>query len=83
MTFHLYSIPVRCGNNRFRGQIWCDFSAILEGHADMADSEGCEKNPFARDVFRPKVAYQQNLSELEKIVCPYRFCPLRHALLSI
>ena len=60
-----------------------DFLAILEEHAGMADSEGCEKNPFARDVFRPKEAYQQNLSELEKIVCPYRFSPLRHALLGI
>ena len=46
--------------------MWGDFSAILEGHAGMADSEGCERNPFARDVFRPKVAYLQNLSEIEK-----------------
>ena len=82
MTFRLYSIPVRCGNTRFRGQIWGDFLAILEGHAGVADSEGCERNPFARDVFRPKVAYLQNLSEIEKIVCPYRFGPLRHALLK-
>ena len=28
------------------------FPAILEGHAGMADSEGCERNPFAQDVFR-------------------------------
>ena len=55
---------------------------ILEGHAGMADSEGCERNPFARDVFRPKVAHLQNWSEIEKIVCPYRFGPLRHALLN-
>ena len=82
MTFRLYSIPVRCGNTRFRGQIWVNFSAILQGHAGMADSEGCERNPFARDVFRPMVAYLQNLSEIEKIVCPYRFGPLRHALLN-
>ena len=26
------------------------FSAILEGHADIADSEGWERNPFAHDV---------------------------------
>ena len=44
--FHLYSIPVRCGNTRFRGQIWCDFSAILKGHAGMADSEGCKRIPL-------------------------------------
>ena len=43
------------------------FSAILEGHAGLADSEGCERNPFAEDVFRPMVAYLQNLSEFEKI----------------
>ena len=82
MTFRLYSIPVRCGNTRFRGQIRGDFSAILEGRAGMADSEGCERNPFAQDVFRPKVAYLQNVSEIEKISCSYRFGPLRHALLS-
>ena len=29
----------------------------------MADTEGCERNHFARDVFRAKVAYLQNLSE--------------------
>ena len=66
MTFPLYSIPVRCGNTHFRGQLWGDFSAILEGLAGMADSEGCERNPFARDIFRPMVAYLQNLSEMEK-----------------
>ena len=66
MTFRLYSIPVRCGNTRSRGQIWVDFSAILEGHAGMVDSEGCERNPFVRDVFRPKVAFLQNLSESKK-----------------
>ena len=82
-TFHLYSIPVRCGNTRFRGQIWGDFSAILEEHAGMADSEGCEKNPFAREVFRPKVAYQETVIKIEKIVCPYRFSHLKHALLGI
>ena len=83
MTFHSYSIPVRCGNTRFQAQIRSDFSAILEGHAGMADSEGCKRNPFARSSFRPKVAYLQNLSKIEKKVCPYRFGPLRHALLSI
>ena len=57
---------MRCGNTRFRGQIWSDFSAILEGYAGMADSEGCERNSFARDLFRPKVAYLKNLSEMEK-----------------
>ena len=67
MTFRLYFIPVRCGNTRSRGQIWGDFSVILEGHAGMADSEGCERNPFARDVFRPMVTYLQNLSEIEKV----------------
>ena len=82
MTFRLYSIPVRCVNTRSRGQIWGDFPVILEEHADMADSEGCERNPFARDVFRPMVAHLQNLSEFEITVCPYRFGPLRHALLN-
>ena len=48
----LYSIPVRCGNTRFRGQIPGDFSAILEGHGGTADSEDCERNPFGRDVLR-------------------------------
>ena len=83
MTFHLYSIPVRCGNTRFRGQIRSDFSAIFEGHAGMADSEGCERNSFARSGFRPKEADLQNLSKIENTVFPYRFGPLRHALLSI
>ena len=80
MTFRLYSIPVRCDNTR--GQIWGDLSAILEGHAGVVDSEGWEINPFAVDVFKPKVAYLQNLSEIEKIACPNRFGPLRHALLN-
>ena len=71
MTFRLYSIPVRCGNTPSRGQIWDEILAILERHAGMADSEGCERNPFARNVFRPMVAYLQNLSEIEKIVFPY------------
>ena len=66
MTFPLYAIPVRCGNTRFRGQIWGDFSAILEGHAGMVKSASCERNPFARDLVRPKVAYLQNLSEIEE-----------------
>ena len=26
-----------------------DYSAILKENAGMADSEGCERNPFARD----------------------------------
>ena len=81
MAFCLYSIPVHCGNTRFRGQIWGDFSAILEGYAGMADSEGYKRNPFARDVFRQMVTYLQNLIEIKKIVCPYRFGLLRHALL--
>ena len=59
------------------------FLAILKGHAGMADSEGCKRNPLARDIFRPMVANLQNLSEIEKIVCLYRFSPLRHALLII
>ena len=85
MTFSLYSIPVHCGNTRFQGQIWGYILAILEGHAGMADSEGCERNPFARDVLRPKVVQvgPENLSEIEKIVCPYRFGPLRHAFLNL
>ena len=58
------------GNTGFRGQIWGDFLAILEKHAGMADSEGCERNPFARDAFRPKVACLQNLSEIKKMACP-------------
>ena len=32
----------------------------------MADSEGCEKNPFARDVFKAKGSLPANLSEIEK-----------------
>ena len=32
----------------------------------MAGTERFERNPFARDVFRAKVAYLQNLSEIEK-----------------
>ena len=59
-----------------------DFPAILDRQAGMADSEGCERNAFARDIFRPKVAYMQNLSEIEKIVWTCRFSPLRHALLK-
>ena len=70
MTFHLYSIPVRCGSARFRGQIWGDVSAILEEPAGVADSEGCEKNPFAREVFKAKGSLPANLSQIEKIVCP-------------
>ena len=37
----------------------------------MADSEDCERNPFAREVFRPMVGYLQNLSEIEKMVCAF------------
>ena len=74
---------MRCGNTHFQGQIWGYIPATLEGHAGMADSEGCERNPFARDVFRPKVVVPENLSEIEKIVCPYRFGPLRHAFLNL
>ena len=44
----------------------------------MADSEGCERNPFAEDVFRLMVAYLENMSEIEKIVCPCKFGPCRH-----
>ena len=62
--------------------MWGDFPAILAGYVGIADSEGCEKNPFARDGFRPKVAHLHNLSEIEKIVCPNRFGPLTHALLN-
>ena len=67
----------------FEAKYGGDFSAILEGHAGMADSEGCKRNPFARDVFRPNVAYLQNFSEIEKIACPYRYGRLRHALLRL
>ena len=56
---------MRCGNTRFQGQIFGNIPAILEGHAGMADSEGCERHPFARDVFRPKVV-PENFSEIEK-----------------
>ena len=75
--FRSYSISVCYGNARFRGQIWGDFSAILEGHAGMVDSEGCERNPFAQDVFRPMVAYLQNASKIEKTFA--HIGPLRHA----
>ena len=50
MTFRLYSIPVRCGSTCFRGQIWGDVSVILEGLTGMADSDGCDRSPFAQDV---------------------------------
>ena len=59
ITFRLYFSPVGCGNTRSRGQQWGDF---LPFWRCMADSEGCERNPFARDVLRPMVAYLQNLS---------------------
>ena len=32
----------------------------------MVDSNGCKRNPFARNSFRPMVADLQNLSEIEK-----------------
>ena len=48
MTFRLYSIPVRCGNTRSRGQIWGNFSAILEGHAGMADSDYAREIPLLK-----------------------------------
>ena len=56
----------KCYNTCFRGQMWGDFSALWERHAGMADSEGCEKNAFAEDIFKSKVAYLQHLSEIEK-----------------
>ena len=72
-----------CGNTRFRGQIWGDFSAILEVYAGMVDSGYCERNPFARNVYTPMGAYLKNLSEIEKMVCACGFGPLRHALLNL
>ena len=66
MTFRFYSIAVCFDNTHFQGQIWGDFSAILEGHAGMADTERCATNPFPPYIFRPKVAYMQNWSEIEK-----------------
>ena len=74
---------MRCGNTRFRGQIWGDFSANLEVYAGMADSEDFERNTLARDVFRPMVDYLQNLSEIEKMVCACGLGPLTHALLNL
>ena len=46
--------------------MWGDLLAISEDYAGMAYSEGCERNPFAREVLRPMVAYPYNLSEFEK-----------------
>ena len=84
MTFRLYSIHVRCGNTRFRGKIYVSISAIWElGACCVADSGGCKRNPLALYIFRPMVAYQQNSSEIENIVHPYRFGPLRHVLLKV
>ena len=79
ITFRLYSIPVRCRNTRFRDQLWGDFLLFWRG---MADSAGCERNLFARDVLRPIVAYLQNLNKIEKIISPYTCGSgfLRHAL---
>ena len=65
MTFCLYSIPVRYGNTRFRGQICCDLSAVLEGVWYGVLRRLREIYPFARDVSRPMVANLQNLSEIE------------------
>ena len=31
MTFRLYSFPVRCGNTRFRNQMWGDFRPFWRG----------------------------------------------------
>ena len=47
----------------------------------MVDSEGCERNPFAEDVFRRMAAYLLMLSKIGIIICPYRFGPLRHVLI--
>ena len=43
-----------------------ELSAILDVHAGIAESKGCERNPFAEDDFRPMVAYLQNLSKIEE-----------------
>ena len=59
MTFHLYCTPVRCGNTRFFRSNMGGFLAILDGHAGVADSDCCERNPFARDIFRLTVANMQ------------------------
>ena len=47
-----------------------DFSAVLEGHGGMADSEGCKRNLFAQDVFRPMVAYLQKFERDRKTRFP-------------
>ena len=48
----------------------------------MADFAACKKNPFTQEVSRPIVTSLQYLSEIGKILCPYRFCPIRHVLLN-
>ena len=59
-------------------------SAILEGHAGMADSESRQRNPFVQDVFRPMAAYLQNFSEIGKKPFAHSgLGPLTHALLSL
>ena len=58
------SFSVHCGSTHFRGQIWGDFSAMLEERAGMANTDTCGRNPFARDVFRPKAISLQILREI-------------------
>ena len=48
----------------------------------MADFEGCERNPFARDVFKAQGSLPEKLNDIKTIVSPYRFDPLRYALLN-
>ena len=84
MTFRLHSISVRFDNTHYRGQIWGDLSAIVEGHGGMADSERCATNLFARYIFRPEGSLPAKLERnRKKIVCLYMFGPLSHALLIL
>ena len=59
------------------------FSAILERHAGMADSEGCERYAFSRDIFLTKGSLPAIFERIRKIIVwTCRLSPLRHALLK-
>ena len=77
---------MRCGKLIFKAKykgIFRPFWRSILIHASMADSEGYERNPFGQDVFRPMIAYLQNLSEIGKKTLAHIGSVLSDALLSV
>ena len=78
-SFRPHSIPVRCGNTRFRGWKWGNFVAILE-YAGMADSKGCERNSF---ILKANDILLATFERTRKTSCPPKSGSLRQVPLEM